>query len=348
MKKKTTTRKTKPTKKYRSSLKKKFLFWQRGEIALYLLLIIIIGGAFLIASGGPVFNLSQPDESPVGEPIIVTPTGHDTLQLQTLKFQVCGNTTGAYFIVDTSGSMRNNNKMENVKEALTSFAGNLSDKSVIGLRRFSSDEACPIYGRQPTSLLVPIGFYSTNKNAFTQAVGRLCPAGATNTRAAFAGALTDLQAGVTKPEYKDTPLNVIFISDGIPEGDGDGVPNNLSTCSSFTSARYPVCAPYAGPAGLQCRCFDSTQDPTTNPQLAQQVQALKNINGKPVKVFSVLVYDPATDGPFLNKLNGMMESVASTPSNYYKTAKPEDIKNIYNQIADKICASNGGGATPTP
>lgn len=347
MGKKSTKRVTRKPSQHKKTSKKKFLFWQRGEIAIYLLLGIIILGAFLIVSGGPSFNLSKVDTTPAGE-IVPEPTDiqRDNLQLKTIKFQACGNNTGAYFIVDTSGSMRDNNKMQNVKDALQSFASNLTDKSVVGMRRYSSDLACSIYGRQVTSLLVPIGFYGTNKNTFSQATSALCPSGSTNTSAAFAGALNDLRSAVTNPAYKDTPLNVIFISDGIPEGDGVGIPQTLGTCSSFTSARYPICAPYTSQGRTTCRCFDSSQDPTANPSIAQQIQALKNINGKNVRVFSVLVFSQATDGPFKANLDNMMKTIAS-PGDYYQTSRPEDIKGIYEQIANKICASNGN-PTPTP
>ena len=123
---------------------------------------------------------------------------------------------------------------------------------------------------------------------------------------------------------------MVFISDGIPEENGSG---HSGACTG--AEPYQFCALSNG----GCRCFVDNQDPTTNPQIAQQVQALKSINGKNVRVFSVLVFDPVSDGPFESRLTNMMQAIASAPSDFYKTSDPATIKNIYSQISNKICST---------
>ena len=322
------------------TLKKSFLFWQRGEVALYLLIGVIIFGAFLLVSGGPQFKLSESGNNVIGEPIRENSTQKNALQLKTIRFAACSNRAAIDFLVDTSGSMERGNKIQIIKSSLKDFASNFTNDSITGLRRYSSSDT----GSTATSRPVEIDFYKNNKSQFNAAVNQLVASGGTNTRTAFAAELEDLTKAVSDPKFKDNSFNLVFISDGIPEGDGVGVPT-ATACSSFSSARYPMCAYQTG----TCRCFDADQDPTTNPQIAQQIQALKNINGKNVRVFSILVFDPKTDGPFESKLTTMMQAVAS-PNSFYKTTKPEDIKAIYGQIADKICEETGGSTnlTPTP
>jgi uncharacterized protein YegL len=334
-------KKTSPTSSRRKT-KKSFLFWQRGEIALYLLLGIIIFGAFLLASGGPQFKLSESGEEAIGEPIRENSTQKDALQLKTIRFAACSNRAAVDFLVDTSGSMEKGNKIQIIKSALMDFAGNFTNDSITGLRRYSSNDT----GTTATSRPVGIDFYKNNKTQFNTAVSRLVASGGTNTRTAFAAELEDLTQAVTDPKFKDNSFNLVFISDGIPEG--KAFPPSSGDCQEHVSPEFPVCAPYNQDRNV-CRCFDSNQDPTFNPQIAQQIQALKNINGKNIRIFSILVFDPATDGPFESKLTTMMQAIAS-PNSFYKTTKPEDIKSIYGQIADKICEETGGGTniTPTP
>lgn len=328
-------------RKKSQSKKTKYLFWKKGQIALYLLLAVIILGAFVLVSGGPQFDLTPDGNQPAGDMVIETPDPlRDSLQLKTIRFQACGTRTAVDFLIDTSGSMSVNNKLTNLKDALNAFASNLEDKSVVGIRRFSaSPNTCY---PSVTSRLVPINFYSANKTVFSQQVSALCANGGTNTGTAFAAELTDLTAAVANPAFKDTPLNLVFISDGIPEG--QPFDNGGGNCQQYQSTRFPVCS-YYSPADI-CRCFDSSQDPTANPSIAQQIQALKNINGKPVRIFSVLVYDPTYDSPFKSNLDTMMTNIATNKTDYYQTSDPTAIKGIYAQIADKICEANGGNPTP--
>ncbi len=333
-------KKTSPRQSKRN-LKKSFQFLQRGEIALYLLLGVIMFGAFLLVSGGPQFKLSESGENAIGEPIRENSTQKNALQLKTIRFAACSNRAAVDFLVDTSGSMEKGNKIQIIKSSLKDFASNFTNDSITGLRRYSSSDT----GLTATSRPVEIDFYKNNKAQFNTAISGLTANGGTNTRTAFAAELEDLTQAVADPKFKDNSFNLVFISDGIPEGDGNGVPRDRTSCSSFSSARYPLCA-YVSEYSV-CRCFDADQDPTTNPQIAQQIQALKNINGKNIRVFSILVFDPATDGPFESKLTTMMQAVAS-PNSFYKTTKPEDIKEIYGQIADKICEETGGSTNTTP
>lgn len=321
----------KTTKTHKHTSKRRNIFWKRGTIALYVLLTVIIVGAFFLAGGVPKFDFSPTDTTPAGEVVLETPDPQrDSLQLKTLRFKSCASTAAVDFLVDTSGSMRDGGKMQNIKDALTSFASNFNDKSVTGIRRFSSDYGyyCPYH--PATERLTTIDFYGTSKNSFASSTNSLCADGSTNTRTAFAAELQDLTAAVTDQRFKDYNFNLVFISDGIPEENGSG---HNGACTGAES--YAFCANSKG----NCRCFVDDQDPTTNPQIAQQVQALKSINGKNIKVSSILVFDPVSDGPFEAKLTNMMKAIASTPSDFYKTSDPTTIKTIYSQISNKICTT---------
>jgi len=309
--------------------KKKNVFWKRGTITLYVLLTVIILGAFFLAGGVPKFDFSPTDGTPAGEVVLETPDPQrDSLQLKTLRFKNCASTAAVDFLVDTSGSMRDGGKMQNIRDALSSFASNFNDKSVTGIRRFSSDDYHYCAPHPITERLTQIDFYGSNKNSYASTINSFCADGATNTRSAFAAELDDLRNAVSDQKFKDYNFNLVFISDGIPEVYGSG---HSGACTG--AEPYQFCALSKG----ACRCFVDDQDPTTNPQIAQQVQALKTINGKNVRVFSVLVFDPVSDGPFESKLTNMMQAIASTPSDFYKTSDPATIKNIYSQISNKIC-----------
>lgn len=311
-----------------------------GGIAMYVLLAVIILGAFFMVGGAQKIFISPPTDLgnvEVDPASTTNNTSKDSLQLQTLKFKSCNGTAAVDLLIDTSGSMATAGKLQNLQGALGSFASNFNSSTVVGLRRFSSDEnprnpPCPLHNA--TSRLVPIDFYSSNKAPFISAVQNTCANGGTNTATAFAAELDDLKSKVTDPKFKDYTFNLIFLSDGIPESQASDI---TGACTGREP--YPVCA--TDQAG-NCRCFDTAQDPTTNPQIAQQIRDLKSINGKNVNIYSILVFDPVTDGPFKDKVATMMKNIASSPPStyYYNTSDPAQIKNIYSQISEKICKSN--------
>lgn len=339
--------KTRSRRKY-NIRKKKFLFWpastspashaearrgwHRGNITLYILLIIIIIGAYFLVGGTSNFTNSPVDKTPAGEVIKETPgIERESLQLQTIRFKKCSNIAAVDFLIDTSGSMRFGTKLADLKNALSSFTKSFGDKSVTGIRRFSSlDNACY---PSTTSRLVPIDFYSSNKSEFSSQVANLCADGATSTRTAFEAEKNDLEKATADPKFKDKTFNLIFVTDGIPESRGS---DHQGACTGEET--YPVCATnFDG----NCRCFDSNQDPTTNPQIAEQIREIKSLNGKNIRIFSVLVFDDENDGPFKDQADKMMSAIATSAEDYYKTTDPKVLTKIYNQIAEKICTETG-------
>lgn len=322
--------------KARKHASKKFnVFWKKGSITLYLLLGVIIVGAFFLAGGAPKFEPSPTDNTPAGEVVMETPDPQrNDLQLKELKFKGCTTTAAIDFLIDTSGSMDDNGKLTNLETALTNFGKNFNDSTVTGLRRFSAvPNGC---GSPITQRLVDINFYSANKNQFTNAVTNLCASGGTNTRTAFAAELDDMRQIVQDPRFKDKNFNLIFLTDGIPEGHSFPLQGD---CQHLVNSDFPVCTPYTASYPPACRCFDSSQDPTTNPHIAQEIQALKSLNGNNVHIYSLLVFDPNTDAPFKAKVDAMMTTIASTPQDYLQTTDPSKISELYGQIAQKICSS---------
>jgi Ca-activated chloride channel family protein len=106
------------------------------------------------------------------------------------------------FVLDTSGSMADDNKLVQAKKALSFCLQNLNSDDRFEIIRFSTEPE-PLFGKLTTA----------GSDAVTQAtqfVGRLHPAGGT----AIFDALH--QAMALRPEKSERPYVVVFITDGMP------------------------------------------------------------------------------------------------------------------------------------
>ena len=268
---------------------------------------LAIGMGILLSHGvTPTSPLSDPGETGDIELVIETPVPNDDkgLQLKTLKFRECGSKAAVGLLVDRSGSMAGK-KMSDLKAALTSFTGGLSNESVIGMSSFSSNDGS-IAVRED----IPFSRYGDAKTQTGFAIRSLVANGATNTRTAFLFMRDKILAA--KEAFPEQEFALIFLSDGIPE-------MNPADCSSGRQ--------YSN------RCFANSQDPTIPPSVPQEIKDAG------IRIFAIAIYDAnkPDDNFFLPDMRAMMQKIATDASSYYETPDTSKLKEIYKSIAQKIC-----------
>lgn len=128
------------------------------------------------------------------------------------------------FVVDTSGSMRENNRLELVKHALRLLVDQLDGRDTISIVRFSTDASVVL---EPTP--------ATSGDVIETALFGLQPDGSTNAEAGlklgYAMAERTLAAGATA---KGTQTRVVFLSDGVAnvgQTDQDRIAADVKTFS---------------------------------------------------------------------------------------------------------------------
>jgi hypothetical protein len=197
----------------------------------FIILTIAIIFGYLMVSGFGFFDFKYTPAKEgefVAEPPIPS-QGDSTLQLKTLKFKECTETSAIDFLLDRSGSMGDNNKLTNLKNAVTTFTSKLSDNSVIGIQDFSADEN----PRGAVNSLVDISYYKDVKLQLPGLIQSMEANGYTHAKTAFLFARDKIfNAMVSYPKYK---FSLIFISDGVPrtkdgdEFDQSQMPNSVAT-----------------------------------------------------------------------------------------------------------------------
>lgn len=296
----------------------------KGSITIIVLLsIVIIGSIMLVGGAYPIISydtLNFENQKTFDEDQEPTPTGKpNNKQLQIQELKNCSDSLAVEFLLDTSGSMDNGGKINTLKESLNFFVGKLKKNAVVGIRTFSDK----------TNLQVSFDFYKNNQGVVGSIISGLTPGGGTSTRDAFIETQKDLKDALVKKEFKNYTFNLIFFSDGIPE-----------TVDGNTNKEGRKCTPEPR---LQSgfRCFDTRQDPTNSSlvggNIAQQIKNLKNKDEKNVRIFSVLLFDSVKDAFFKTEEEAIMERVASTPEDFYKTTSPDDLQRIFKQIITQVC-----------
>ncbi|MGE5041980.1 MAG: vWA domain-containing protein [Candidatus Levyibacteriota bacterium] len=183
----------------------------QGSITLYLLLGIVILGAFFLAGGIPRFDYSPTDNTPAGEVVVETPgASQDSLQLKKLKFKQCAGTLTMDLLLDRSGSMdlttpSGVKKLDALKSAVLEITKKLTDESIIGIQSFDSVSRTND---------VPINFYKNVKDTIPPALNAMAPGFQTPTHDALAFSYGLLADAV--PKYTGRKFGFIFITDGLP------------------------------------------------------------------------------------------------------------------------------------
>ncbi len=279
-----------------------------GTVFTISFIALAIGMGVLLSRGvTPKSVLSDPGETGELEVVLETPAPNGSrLQLKTIKFKECASKAAVGLIIDRSGSMQGA-KVVNMQDALATFTGGLGAQSVIGMVSFSSEP-------QETSEDVPFSRYQDVKGQVASAIKSYNPpGGSTHTRAAFE--LMKEKIIEAQKKFPENDFAMILLSDGIPE--------SATEASSCPSGRR-----------FGNRCFALTQDPTQNPSIA------KEIRDAGINVYAIAIYDKndPSDIYFLPDMRNMMTNIVSDPANFYETPDPTKLKQIYKEIAQKICS----------
>ncbi len=175
-------------------------------------LAIIIGGGFLLTGGNP-FPQEQLSDPPEGiyeideESLRELEDARGNLQLRTIRFKECGGVTAVTMMLDTTGSMNiPPSKIDNLRNAVLSFTGAMSDDSVVGIERFN--------GSIGVRTEVPVSLFKDVKDVIPARINAIDAMGGTNTIEALNRARdTLIQA---QSAYPDRNFFLIFVSDGLP------------------------------------------------------------------------------------------------------------------------------------
>lgn len=289
----------------------------RGYVSIFFIIVLITLGAILLAGG--VFpkppGLTSPAREAIPDTSITPPQEKKSLQLETLPFKECASIATVDFLVDNSGSMEFGQKMPELKKGMSTFSSSYPDSGIIGLQIYSSPERRPPLGYQE---LVPISLYKDVKSQFKSSIESMTSVGGTHSKDAMNFVKQKLlEAGQKFSNYK---LNLIFISDGIPE---TGATNDA--CPGGINGPFCGQSP-SGPQGA-CRCFAQEQDPT---------QVAAEIKNAGVRIFTIAYVD-TSDAKFNDRLQNLMKNVASTPSDYYQAPVESQLTTILSQISQKLC-----------
>ncbi len=292
--------------------------FQKGGIEIIILGIIIVASFALIGGFSPLVKNPPIDTTIYTPDAEILRGSQNNLQLKTIKFTSCGSSAAIGFLVDQSGSMGfgtpGATKEDNLKNALNVFATNFPTEGIAGLNTFSDHEPPDIH---PS---VPFNFFKNNKSQFINVVTNMTSNGGTYTKDAFILEKQILDAARAK--YPDYKFNLIFISDGVPETRAG---NYACPGGPGPSSRYCTAIPSNSPPA--CRCFDTSQDPTS---IASQIKS------SGVRIFTI-GYVRDEDAKFQDDLTNLMKNIASSPTDFFVAPIDNQITSILQQISVKIC-----------
>jgi hypothetical protein len=292
-----------------------------GFLYLAVIMFVIVGFAFLMMGGTfpdyPAATTKAP--SNLGEQEIVftqdPDPGKKTQQLQTFTVKnKCEDKIAVNFLIDVSGSMRDNNKIEKEKNALRAFTGKMSDNSVIGMQIFSD----PNIVRE----ILPLSLYKDVKQQAQDAINSLTTYRATSTRDGFNLSKQKLTEAINQNAFPDYQYNLVFLSDGVPEVD---MPESQKTPENCLAT-----APYRG----QTRCFAKAQDPRSPTNIPNEIKLLG------VDIYSIAITD-SVDQPLKNELLQLLKDAASDPDStyFFESVDGNDLQTVLNNVLKSICSN---------
>ena len=305
-------------------------------ISIFLILGLVIAAAYATSGYGepvdpngpggpptlePYFNASDYGQQQIVMPSSAARGADNNLQLKTFSVEGCGTQNALYFVIDTSGSMAYEGKLQKEQTALQQFISKLGGKTVMGMETFSKD----------VKYDVPMNYYNNNKADLTKAIKGLKADGWTRTRDAMQMAEDNISTSIKENDFPGYSYSLILMTDGVPEVP----PDQPRTCY----VTYPD--PNTAPA---LRCFAQEQDPTVPTNIPLAIKQLK------VDIYSVNIYSPsyASDKfmyPYLKKL---LTGIASDPADthYYESIGGSDLNKILSKICDP--GKNEVGAPSAP
>lgn len=191
----------------------------------YTVLAVIIFGAVLASNFYGTSQLTPPQPSPTKTVVIDPLEGPEevddnltkTLQLETFTPSgtiptpscTAGSKIAVDLLLDNSGSMKVNQKMDKLKRAVNNFVKNLSDNDVIGVQKF--------LGRGKTSAVIPLKHYSDHKTIFESEINKLNAEGGTPMKTGFL--LAKQKIDQAKSSFPNYYWVLIVLGDGGPNKD---------------------------------------------------------------------------------------------------------------------------------
>jgi hypothetical protein len=310
----------------------------RGSISpgigyLYVLvgMFMIIGAGFLLSGGftpvdpngpggpptlDPYFNAADYGEQKKIYPSNIARAADKNLQLKTFKVNTCGQKTAIDFLIDTSGSMQQDGKIDKEKVALKALTKRLTAKSVIGIHTFS----------QKANEEVPLSLYGDVKDQVMKSIEGLKPDRETRTRDGFSLVKQRLTESITTNKYPGYSYALILITDGVPEIP----PDQPRTCLPNNNFQ-----PY-DPVYQSNRCFAQEQDPRVPTNLPADIKGLG------VKIYTVGIFSQSTtDKQFYPYLSALLKEIASEPDNYFESIEGGTLDKILNEVLNSICEEQG-------
>lgn len=301
---------------------------------LYVLVsMFLVGGTGFLLSGGfvpvdpngpggpptlpPYFNIADWGEQKKIFPTNINRAADKNLQLKTFRVNTCGQKTALNFLIDTSGSMQLDGKIDKEKAALMAMTKKLTVKSVIGMQTFSRN------AREE----VPISFYGDVKDDVQGKIAGLKPDRETRTRDGFSLAKQKLTEAINSNKFQGYKFSMILLTDGVPE-----IPPEQPRTCIFEGF---------DPTYGNNRCFAKEQDPRIPTNLAADIKGLG------VEIYTVGIYSQSTtDKAFYPYLSSLLKELASSPNHYYESIEGGSLDKILNEVLNNICEEQGEISTP--
>lgn len=149
-----------------------------------------------------------------------------TLTAVQRSWQLVKKQANVLILVDTSGSMRDNNKLEQAKEAIKVFVDDQAGKNNVGLMRFSSG----------VQTLVPLGSLESNRTDILSQVDSLNATGNTSLNDALISAMETLSATSDAARIQA----IVLLSDGQDTSSNATINDAIRAISDARNGRTPV------------------------------------------------------------------------------------------------------------
>jgi hypothetical protein len=306
-----------------------------GYLYILLAMFMVIGAGTLLSGGflpvdpngpggpptlEPYFNKADYGEQQIILPSNIYRGADKNLQLKTFTVHVCGSKSAVMFVVDTSGSMKFENKMQKTQQGLLDFMKDYTGTGVVGMIRFSND----------AQELVKLDKVKTNRSAMQGAIRGLDPDGYTHTREAVALARQRITDAISTNKFPGYKWSLVLLTDGVPE--------------QKPPRKCYIEVPDPNIPAPDKRCFAREQDPTSQPD---ETAALKS---QGVAFYSINIYSPnyATDKIMFPYLDKLLKTAATSPSApYYQVSvNASDISTQLKVISNAVCEEQGAIADP--
>lgn len=323
-----------------------------GYLYIVVIIFLAVAGATLFTGGSipvdpngpegpptlpPYFDISTDEQKIVFPSGALTPNPEGNLQLKTFKVNTCGQTSAIDILIDTSGSMTDEDKIDKLKDSLKTFTKSFSGTTAVTMQTFSAN----------VKEIVPWGLYKNNKTEVQTEINDLDAKGHTRMRDGFKMAKEKLSEAINQNKFPGYTYSLLLISDGVPEipppDDASpydpgkcGMPNVPAPAGDDRDCYVRVCDPVTAPA---LRCFAKKQDPRATP--GDSTNFAKQIKDMGVSIYAIGLYaDSSSDKKLRNWLEPLLQEVVSQPASTHYYAydnNSENLKKIFESIVTKIC-----------